>query len=223
MVPSISRPIPISTRLTWALILSLSKSHFPDLLPKHWTHISFDIWPTFKIFSYLFSLSPCLLLFLLPFFSPFSPTPPLYFSPLILSFFLPFFFSLGKKKKKKSFCLFLRTKVGQGHHCPRNMLRLIQFARACRSCKYLWETEKKLTQANKVKGLGRGMAKHQWPQVSLHGCQMQLATSASLWGGKMGKQEEGGKSVLGIRSNRSILSPFPLTPAHFYLPVCWRF
>lgn len=76
-------------------------------------------------------------------------------SPSLLLSFSPWAQSVGTEKKKKYSCLFLRTQVGQEHLCPRNMLRLIQFARACRSCKYLWATEKKWTQAHRVKEPGR--------------------------------------------------------------------
>ena len=102
--------------------------------------------------------------------------------------------------------LFLRTKVGQERLCPRNMWRLIQFARACRSCKYLWATEKELTQAHRLKEAGRGLVKHQWPQMLLPGRQVQLAArGASLLGGRW---QECGKSILASGAAEFFSLPF---------------
>lgn len=111
--------------------------------------------------------------------------------------------SLSIKKGKKMFCLFLGTKVGQGHLCPRNMLRLIQFTRAHRNRNYLWTTEMKLTQV-----LSRNWAE-EWPNVRpqmwLPGSRCNLSPECPL-----GKQEEVEKSVLGIGAVE-ILS-LPLSP-----------
>lgn len=120
-------------------------------------------------------------------------------------FFFLLFLSLSSLSINFLKCFCLRIKVGQGCLCPRNMLRLIQFARACRSCKYLWALEKKLTQAHKLKELGRGMVKQQWPQMSLPGRQVQLATSASLLGWNMAG---GRKSILAPGAVEIFFLPF---------------
>ena len=164
------------------------KPHSPTLLPKPWAQISFDIWLTFQ--------NICLPL-LLPFFC-------FFLSPLLSLRLIGI--KAGEGGVRNCSSLFLRTKVGQARLCPRNMWRLIQFARACRSCKYLWATEKELTQAHRLKEAGRGLAKHQWPQMLLPGRQVQLATrGASLLGGRW---QECGKSILASGAAEFFSLPF---------------